>query len=134
MANGLSTLSINENFCKSMKLSSIKVAIVSTLMVVTTIVPATYAMASEATAQSSATAKASDWDSILDSYEKYVDDYIVLMKKVKAGDMDAMTESLSMMQTCTTLSKKLQGADGSLTPEQMSRYVKITSKMASAAM
>ena len=41
------------------------------------------------TSSVAAASSSSDWDSILDSYEKYVNEYIAVYKKVQAGDMSA---------------------------------------------
>ena len=74
-----------------------------------------------------------DWDATLDSYEKYVNDYISLMKKAKNGDMDALSEYPSILENAQELSEKLQNAKGSMSSSQLSRYVKITNKMTQAA-
>ena len=74
-----------------------------------------------------------DWDATLDSYEKYVNDYISLMKKAKNGDMDALSEYPSILENAQKLSEKLQNAKGSMSSSQLSRYVKITNKMTQAA-
>ena len=74
-----------------------------------------------------------NWDATLDSYEKYVNDYISLMKKAKKGDMDALSEYPSILENAQKLSEKLQNAKGSMSSSQLSRYVKITNKMTQAA-
>ena len=74
-----------------------------------------------------------NWDATLDSYEKYVNDYISLMKKAKNGDMDALSEYPSILENAQKLSEKLQNAKGSMSSSQLSRYVKITNKMTQAA-
>lgn len=74
-----------------------------------------------------------DWDAILDSYEEYVNDYISLLKKAKNGDMDALSEYPSIMEDAQELGEKLQNAQGSMSSSQLSRYTKITNKLAQAA-
>jgi len=74
-----------------------------------------------------------DWDSVLDSYERYVDKYIALMKKAKAGDASAMTEYPSLMEEAQEYGDKLQNASGSLSPSQIARYQRINNKMLRAA-
>ena len=81
----------------------------------------------------SSESKDEDWDATLDSYEKYVNDYISLMKKAKKGDMDALSEYPSILENAQKLSEKLQNAKGSMSSSQLSRYVKITNKMTQAA-
>lgn len=77
--------------------------------------------------------KGSNWDELLDSYEKYVDKYIAFMKKANNGDMSAMSEYPKFLQSAQDLSEKLQKAQGDLTPAQWSKYMKIQQKMINAA-
>lgn len=74
-----------------------------------------------------------NWDAVLDSYEKYIDQYIKLLKKAQNGDMNAMTEYAEMMEKATDLAEKMENADDDLSPSQMSRFVKLQTKLASAA-
>lgn len=74
-----------------------------------------------------------NWDSVLDSYERYVDKYIALMKKAQSGDASAMSEYPSLMQEAQEYGDKLQNAKGSLSASQMARYQRITNKMLKAA-
>jgi len=74
-----------------------------------------------------------NWDKLLDSYEKYVDKYIALCKKVSSGDLGAMTEYTSMMSQAQDLSEKLTKAQGEMTSAQWNRYMKILQKMTDAA-
>lgn len=75
----------------------------------------------------------SNWDEIISSYEKYVDKYIVFLKKAKNGDTSAMSEYPQLMQSAKEYSDKITRAQGQLTPSQWSRYLKIQQKMVSAA-
>ena len=74
-----------------------------------------------------------DWDSMLDSYEQYVNKYIALLKKASNGDMTAMAEYAGLMQKAQELSDKISGAQGDMSASQWARYVKITTKMTTAA-
>lgn len=74
-----------------------------------------------------------DWDSILDSYEEYVDKYISLAKKAASGDASAMSEYAELADDAQELSSKLSKAKSELSSSQLSRYTKITQKMANAA-
>lgn len=83
--------------------------------------------------ETDSTEDSEDWDALLDSYEKYVDDYISLLKKAKDGDMDALSEYPSILENAQELSEKLQKAKGSMSSSQLSRYTKITNNLTQAA-
>lgn len=74
-----------------------------------------------------------DWDSLLDSYEEYVDMYISLLKKASAGDLSAVSEYTSYMSKAQEVSQKMADATSKLSPAQLSRFNKITQKMLQAA-
>lgn len=74
-----------------------------------------------------------DWDALLDSYEDYVDKYVALAKKAAKGDMDALSEYPSLLEKAQKLSDELSEAEGSMSSSQLSRYMKITTKMSEAA-
>lgn len=74
-----------------------------------------------------------DWDKVLKSYESYIDQYIKLMKKVKNGDMSVMTEYAEMMEKATDLSEKMSNAGNDLSASQMSKFMKLQTKLANAA-
>ena len=74
-----------------------------------------------------------NWDKVLDEYESYVNQYIVLMKKAQNGDMSAMNEYAKMLEKAQSFADKLENADDAMTPAQMARYTKITAKMTQAA-
>ena len=80
----------------------------------------------------SSTASA-DWDSMLNSYEQYVNKYIALVKKASDGDMTAMAEYAGLMQKAQELSDKMNGAQGEMSASQWARYMRITTKMTKAA-
>lgn len=104
----------------------------------TTTVPDTAAIAepiSEETTEPVAEEKVSTekWDALLDEYEEYLDKTIAFSKKAKAGDMSAMTEYASLIESAQSVQKKLEDAKNELTPAQAARLSKIASKFASAA-
>ena len=74
-----------------------------------------------------------DWDKVLKSYENYIDQYIKLMKKAQKGDMSVMTEYAEMMEKANDLSKKMNNAGDDLSASQMSKFMKLQTKLASAA-
>lgn len=76
----------------------------------------------------------SDWDSIIDEYEMFVDKYITLLKKVQAGDMSvSMEEYMSYMEKAQAIAEKLDDVRDDISSAQLNRYMKISQKMASAA-
>ncbi len=88
---------------------------------------------SNETSEESTSASNTDWDEVLDEYEKYIDQYIALAKKAEAGDMSALAEYPSFLEQAQTTNEKLTKAKGEMSAAQLARYTKITSKMASAA-
>ena len=74
----------------------------------------------------------SDWDSILDSYEKYVNEYIAVYKKVQAGDTSAYSKLASLMEKYQKLAEQLENASDELTASQLARLQKINAKLAKA--
>ncbi len=70
-----------------------------------------------------------DWDSVLDSYEKYIDDYISLYKKAKNGDATALSKYASMLDNAQEIDDKLEDSNDELTPAQASRFIKLQTKL-----
>lgn len=83
---------------------------------------------------SESSSSSNDWNSILDDYEKYIDKYIKLYKKAKAGDTSALTEYPALLEKAQSLSNKLSGAQGDLKPAQASRFLKLQQKLTNAAL
>ena len=79
-----------------------------------------------------AASSSSDWDSILDSYEKYVNEYIAVYKKVQAGDTSVYSKMASLMEKYQKLAKQLENASDELTSSQLARLEKINVKLAKA--
>ena len=77
-------------------------------------------------------AASSDWDKVLDEYEKYVDQLIETLKKAKSGDMAAMTEYAKLGAKAQKLCSQLEKAKGDMNTAQMQRYIKILKKMTDA--
>jgi hypothetical protein len=73
---------------------------------------------------------------MLDDYEEYVDEYVVLYKKAMAGDQTAMSEYPALMQKATELQQSMAEAQsaGSWSAEQVQRMMDIQTKMTNAAM
>lgn len=79
-----------------------------------------------------AASSSSDWDSILDSYEKYVNEYIAVYKKVQAGDTSVYSKMASLMEKYQKLAEQLENASDELTSSQLARFQKINAKLAKA--
>lgn len=77
-------------------------------------------------------AASSDWDKVLDEYEKYVDQLIETYKKAMSGDMAAMTEYANLAAKSQKLCSQLEKAKGDMNTAQMQRYLKILKKMTDA--
>ncbi len=75
-----------------------------------------------------------DWDVILKNYEEYIDNYIVLLKKSKAGDTSVMPQYMEMMENANKLSEKLGNANGELSAKQMSKFMELQNKLTNAAL
>lgn len=75
-----------------------------------------------------------DWDNILDEYEAYCTKLATYAKKAQAGDVSAMTEYASLLESAESLQKKLENAGSDLTAAQVARLNKIAAKMAKAMM
>lgn len=84
------------------------------------------------TSSVAAASSSSDWDSVLDSYEKYVNEYIAVYKKVQAGDTSVYSKMASLMEKYQKLAKQLENASDELTSSQLARLEKINAKLAKA--
>lgn len=78
-------------------------------------------------------ASANNWDKVLDSYEDYVNKYVACMKKMMAGDTQALTEYDNLLEKAEELGEKLENASSSMTTAQINRYAQINAKMLDAA-
>ena len=74
-----------------------------------------------------------DWDELLQSYEQYVNKYIVYVKKAARGDVTALAEYPRLMQKAQELGEKLDAVQGEMSASQLARYTKINMKMLKAA-
>jgi len=75
----------------------------------------------------------SNWDEILDRYERVVNEYVRLYKKVQAGDYTAAAEMASIAEDYEELSEALDSARGSMTPQQANRLLMIQNKLLQVA-
>lgn len=73
-----------------------------------------------------------DWDSALNEYEQYMDEYIKFIKKSQAGDATAMLDAAELMSKAESTGKRLDEARDELTPKQIKKLTKIQNKMLTA--
>lgn len=92
----------------------------------------TTSQSSSSNSSVSSSSSSDEWDAVLDEYEEYMDSYIKMYKKAQAGDMDAMTEYVTLLEKAESFQNKLDNAKSDLSVAQMNRFSKIISKMASA--
>ena len=80
------------------------------------------------------------WSRALDDYERFVDEYVVFMKKYQANpnDMTMLTQYASMLEKSQKASDSIQKVQGSLSGADLAsfmvRYSKMTAKLASVMM
>ena len=77
--------------------------------------------------------KSEDWDELLTSYEKYVDDYISYAFSAANGHMDAVDKYHSLSKKVEKLADKLESAEGNMSSAQLARFNKISMKLMKAA-
>lgn len=80
-------------------------------------------------------AKSENWDSILDSYEKFANKYVLFYKKVKAGTITiGSPEYVEYTQEALDFMEKLSRAESEMTTAQVIRMNKIAARISQAAM
>jgi hypothetical protein len=72
-----------------------------------------------------------DWDKMLDDYEDYIDQYIILYKKAIKGDQSAILEYPQMLAKASSLQSSMLKAQGNnqLSVKQLNRLSTIIMKM-----
>jgi hypothetical protein len=65
----------------------------------------------------------------LDKYEKYVDDYIALMKKARNGNVSALEDASSLMEKALELAEELEKEQGDMSVSEAKRMAAIYEKM-----
>lgn len=93
----------------------------------------------EYTNSSGSTISSSEFDQTLDEYEKFINDYIKILKKAKKAEddpmavMSIMSDATSMMQNAEKLGEKLSENEGDLSVDQAARLLKLQLKLSKAA-
>lgn len=88
---------------------------------------------SSSSSYSSSSSDDGDFDDFLAAYEKYINNYIAVMKKAQNGDLSAMEEAASLMADAEEYSRKLQSVSGDLSPTQLAKFQKLQQKLLKAA-
>lgn len=73
--------------------------------------------------------ESSDWDSIINEYEKFVDNYIELYKDYKNGNTSTLSKYTQCLENAQRIQNKLEKAKDKLTSSQISRFSKIANKL-----
>lgn len=75
----------------------------------------------------------SNFDEMMRSYEEYINQYVVLIKKAKNNDMSALSEYPAMLQKANDLNQQLSRMQGQMTQAQATKFIKLQSKLTQAA-
>ena len=73
-----------------------------------------------------------EWDDLLDEYEKTVDQFIKLLKKLEAGDESVIDEYERLDEKEEIIADKLDDAIDELTDAQLKRFEKIEDRLIEA--
>lgn len=108
---------------------------VETVDVVEAVEPDEAVSSSDESTSASTSSSSNDWDSFLDSYERYATKYIAFCKKVGSGEISVTDpEYQEMMQEAANFAKQTGDASPStMTASQWARYNKINAKITAAA-
>lgn len=82
----------------------------------------------ETVEEDNSSSSSENWDSLLDSYDEYVEKYIDLMKKATSGDMDALKEYPALLQKAQEFYGQMQNAQDQMSVSQWKRFNEITNK------
>ena len=83
--------------------------------------------------ESAGVSESGDLSELLDKYEKYVDDYIALLKKANDGDITALTDAAQLMEDAQELAEELEKEQGNMSVADAKRLAEINEKMIIAA-
>jgi len=89
-------------------------------------------MAEDLDMETETTVAKNDFDSVLDNYEEYVDEYVVFYKKAMSGDESALSEYTSILEKAQELQTSLEASSSEMTAKQASRMLKIQQKLLNA--
>lgn len=84
--------------------------------------------ATEETNEDNSSSSSEDYDAVLNEYEEYTNKLLSMLKKVEAGDMSAYADYMGLVESMTSLDKKLINAKKEMTNAQAARFLRIQAK------
>ena len=83
-------------------------------------------ISTEEATEDNSSSSSEDYDAVLDEYEEYTNK--LLAKKLEAGDMTVYTDYMGLVESRTSLDKKLANAKKEMTTAQAARFLRIQAK------
>lgn len=84
--------------------------------------------ATEEATEDNSSSSSEDYDAVLDEYEEYTKKLVSMAKKLEAGDMTVYTDYMGLVESMTSLDKKLANAKSEMTNAQTARFLRIQAK------
>lgn len=85
-------------------------------------------ISTEEATEDNSSSSSEDYDAVLDEYEEYTNKLLSMLKKVEAGDMSAYADYMGLVESMTSLDKKLANAKKEMTTAQVARFLRIQTK------
>ena len=85
-------------------------------------------ISTEEATEDNSSSSSEDYDAVLDEYEEYTNKLLSMLKKVEAGDMSAYADYMGLVESMTSLDKKLANAKKEMTTAQAARFLRIQAK------
>ncbi len=85
-------------------------------------------ISTEESTEDNSSSSSEDYDAVLDEYEEYTNKLLSMLKKVEAGDMSAYADYMGLVESRTSLDKKLANAKKEMTTAQAARFLRIQAK------
>lgn len=85
-------------------------------------------ISTEEATEDNSSSSSEDYDAVLDEYEEYTNKLLSMLKKVEAGDMSAYADYMGLVESRTSLDKKLANAKKEMTTAQVARFLRIQAK------
>lgn len=82
-------------------------------------------ISTEEATEDNSSSSSEDYDAVLDEYEEYTNKLLSMLKKVEAGDMSAYADYMGLVESMTSLDKKLANAKKEMTTAQVARFLRI---------
>lgn len=84
--------------------------------------------ATEEATEENSSSSSEDYDAVLDEYEEYTKKLVSMAKKLEAGDMTVYADYMGLVESMTSLDKKLANAKSEMTNAQTARFLRIQAK------